>query len=122
MYKNNKFKILGTTWAEEFELLDGSNFISYIQDCFEYIVKKHKTLNDKPPVQIYVKIIQNRVTFKIKSWYYLELLTPKTMKLLRSTEEKITRVKNDVNVSYLENTEVVLIHCNIINNQYQSDS
>ena len=60
--------------------------------------------------------------FKIKAGYYLELLTPETMKLLRSTETKIIKNENGENVSYLEITEVVLIHCNVANNSYQQKS
>ena len=63
-YKNNKFKISGTTWDEDFKLPDGSYFIPYIQDYFEYITNNHETLADKPPVQRYINNIQNRVTFK----------------------------------------------------------
>ena len=61
-------------------------------------------------------------TFKIKTGYYLELLTPKTMKSLGNTKSKITKDKNGENVPHLEITEVVLIHCNIVNNNYQQDS
>ena len=60
--------------------------------------------------------------FKIKTGYYLELLTPETMGLLGSTEHKITKGKNDENVLHLEITEVVLVHCNIFKNDYQQDS
>ena len=66
--------------------------------------------------------IENRVTFKIKNGYSLELLTPETMKLLGSTKNKITKDKNGENVPHLEITEVVLVHCNIVNNDYQQDS
>ena len=66
--------------------------------------------------------IENRITFKIKTGYYLELLTPETMKLLGSTENKITKDKNGENVPHLEITGVVLVHCNIVNNDYQQDS
>ena len=66
--------------------------------------------------------IENRVTFKSKTAYYLELLTPKKMKLLGSTENKITKDKNGENVPHLEITEVVLVHCNIVNIDYQQDS
>ena len=58
--------------------------------------------------------------FKIKTAHYLELLTPETMKLLGSTENKITKDKNGENVPHLEITEVVLVHCNIVNNDYQT--
>ena len=57
---------------------------------------------------------------KIKTGYYLELLTPETMKLLGSTKSKIT--KDGENVPYLEITEVILIHCNVLNNSYQQNS
>ena len=70
----------------------------------------------------YVNKTENRVTFKIKSGYNLELLTPETMKLLGSTKNKIIKDKNGENVPHLEITEVVLIHCNIVNNDYQQDS
>ena len=64
----------------------------------------------------------NRVTFKIKNGYSLELLRPETTKLLGSTENKITKDKNGENVPHLEITEVVLVHCDIVNNDYQQDS
>ena len=60
--------------------------------------------------------------FKIKTAYYLELLTPETMKLLGSTKSKITKHENGENVAHLEITEVVLVHCNIVNNKYQQNS
>ena len=76
--------------------------VSEIQDYFEYILKKHGENTDKPSVQIYVNKIENRVTFKIKNGYSLELLTPETMKLLESTENKITKDKNGENVLILK--------------------
>ena len=66
--------------------------------------------------------IENRATFKIKNGYYLELLTPETMKLLGSTESKITEDKNGENVPHLEVVELVLIHCNIVNDNYHPKS
>ena len=72
-YNNNKFKIFSPTWNDEFELPDGSYSISDIQDYFEYILKKHGEDIDKPSVQIYINKIENRVTFKIKNGYSLEL-------------------------------------------------
>ena len=121
-YNNNKFKISAPTWNDEFELPDGSYSISDIQDYFEYILKKHGEDIDKPPVQIYVNTIENRVIFKIKNGYSLELLTSETIKLLGSTENKITKDKNGENVPHFEITEVVLVHCNMVNNDYQQDS
>ena len=92
-YNYNKFKISAPTWSEEFELPDGSYSISDIQDYFEYILKKHSESVDNPSIRIYVNRIENRITFKFKSGCYLELLTPVTMKLLGSTESKITKKK-----------------------------
>ena len=66
--------------------------------------------------------MENRITFRIKTGYYLELSTPETMKLFRSTKHKITKDKNGENVPYLEITEVVLVHCKVVNNGYQQDS
>ena len=110
------------TWNDEFELPDGSYSVSDIQNYFEYILKKHGEDIDKPSVQIYVNKIENRVTFKIKNGYSLELLTPETMKLLGSTKNEITEDKSSENVPHLEITEVVLVHCDIVNNDYQQDS
>ena len=93
IYKNNKFKISVPTWNDEFELPDGSYSISDIQDYFEYILKKHNESIDNPPTEIFVSRNENGITFKIKNGYYLELLTPKTMKLLGNTKSKITGKK-----------------------------
>ena len=71
---------------------------------------------------IYVSKIENKITFKIKTGYYLELLTSEAMKLLGSTKSKITKNKNRGNVSHLEITEVVLIHRNTVNNDDQQNS
>ena len=121
-YNNNKFKISTATWSEEFELPDGSYSISDIQDYFEYILKKHSESVDNPSIRIYINKIENRITLKIKSGYYLELLTPETMKLLGSTVSKINKDKNGENVPHLEVVELVLVHCNLVTNDYQQDS
>ena len=113
-YNNNKFKISAATWSDEFELPDGSYSISDIQDHFDYILKKH--------IRIYVNKFENRITFKIKNGYYLELLTLETMKLLGRTESKIIKDKNDENVTHLEIFELLLVHCNFVNKGYQRDS
>ena len=76
LYKNNKFKISSPTWNGQFELPDGSYFVSDIQDYFEYILKNHETVTNNPLIMIFVNKIENRITFKIKTRYYLELLTP----------------------------------------------
>ena len=121
---NNKFKISAPTWSEEFQLPDGSYSVSDIQDYFEYILylKKQSESVDNSSIRMYINRIENRITFKIKNGYYLELLTPETMKLLGSTESKITKDKNSENVPHLEVVELVLVHCNLVNNDYQQDS
>ena len=85
-YNNNKFRISAPTWNDTFDLPVGSYSIAGIQDYFELIIKKHKTLSESPPVQIYVNKIKNRIVFKIKTGYKLELLTLETTKSLGSTK------------------------------------
>ena len=121
-YSNNKFKTSAPAWSDEFELSDGSYSVSDIQVYFEYIVKKHSENVDNSSIRIYVNKIENRITFKIKNRYYLELLTPETMKSLGSTESKIIKGKNGENVPHLEVVELVLVHFNLVNNDYQQDS
>ena len=94
-YNNNKFKISAPTWNDTFDLPDGSYSISDIQDYFEFIIKKHETVTENAPIQIYPNKIKNRIIFKIKTSYQLELLTP---------------------VPKLESVEIVLNHCNLVKN------
>ena len=68
-YNNNKFKISGPTWNDTFDLPDGSYSIADIQDYFEFIIKKHETLTENLPIQIYPNKIKNRIIFKIKTGY-----------------------------------------------------
>ena len=121
-YNNNKFKISAPTWNDEFDLPDGSYSVLDIKDYFECIIKKHKSIADNPPVQIYVSKIKNRIVFKIKTGYKLELLSPETMKLLGSTKKDVDQDKDGENMPKLESVEVVLVHCNLINNNYQQAS
>ena len=71
--------------------------------------------------RIYVNKLEKRITFNINTGYCLELLTSETMKLLGNTKNKITKDKNSENMPYLEITELVSVHCNIINSNYQQD-
>ena len=121
-YNNNKFKIFAPTWHETFDLLDGSYSIAGIQDYFEFIIKKHETLTENPPVQIYPNKIKSRIVFKIKTGNKLELLTPETMKLLGSTNKAVDKDKNGENLRKLESVEVVLVLCNLVKNNYQHAS
>ena len=85
-YKNNKFKISAPTWNEEFELPGGFS-MSDIQDYFEHILKQHGEKTVNPSIKIYINKVQNRIMFKIKTEYYLELSLSETMKLLGSTNK-----------------------------------
>ena len=106
IYNNSKFKISAPTWNETFDLPDGSYIISEIQDYIEYIIKKHETIGENAPILIYANTI----------------LSKETMKLLGSTKNIIDSDKNSENVPGLENVEVVLVHCNLVNISYQQHS
>ena len=125
IYKNNNFKIFAPTWNETFPLPDGSYNIPAIQNYLEYIIKKHETITDTAPILIYANNIINRIVFKIKTGYKLELLSEEALKLLGSTSSIIDKDKNSDTVPKLENVEVVLVHCNhcnLVNNSYQQHS
>ena len=87
-YNNNKLKISAPSWKDEFDLPDRSYAISDIQDYFEYVIKKHETIADISPGQIYVNKTKNRIVSKIKTGFKLELLSPETKKLLESAKKK----------------------------------
>ena len=103
---------------------DGSYSIADIQDYFEFSIKKHKTLTENPPVQIFPNKIKSRIVFKVKTktGYKLELLSPETMKLLRSTKRDVDQDKDGEDMPKLESVEVVLRNCNLANNNYQQAS
>ena len=81
---------------------------------FEFIIKKHEAVTENSVIQIYPNTIKNRISFRIKTGYKLELLTPETMKLLGSTEKVVDKDKNGENVPKLESVEVILVHCNLV--------
>ena len=118
-YNNNKLKISSPTSNDEFDLPNGSYSISDIQDSFEFIIKKHKTLTENPSIQIYPNKIKNRIVFKIETGYKLELLSPETMTLLGNTRKDADKDKNGEDVPKLKSVEDVLVHCNLVNNSYQ---
>ena len=121
-YSNNKVKISAPTWSDGFDLPDGSYSISDIQDYFEFLIKKHETLTGNPPIQIYPNKIKNKIVFKIKTRYKLELLSPETMKLIGNTKKDVDKDKDVEDVPKLESAEVVFVHCNLVNNSYQQAS
>ena len=112
-YNNNKFKISAPTWNDTFDLPDG---------CFELMIKKHETLNEDLPIEIYPNKIKNRIVFKIKTGYKLELLTTETMILLGSTKKDADADKNGEIVPKLEPVEIVLVHCNLVKSDYLRSS
>ena len=123
VYNNNKFKISALAWNDEFDLTDGSYSISYIQDYSELIIKKHKTLAENPPIQIYPNKIKNRIVFKINTGYKLELLSPETTKLLGSTmkfvdKERMEKMYQNQNLP----KSINLVHCNLVNKSYKQAS
>ena len=105
-YKNNKLKISAPNWSEEFELPDRSYsyYIFKITFCiYIYIyIYKHGEKTDNPSLRIYVNKTENRILFKIKTGYYLDLLTPEMMKLFGSTKSEITKDENGENEPPLE--------------------
>ena len=124
MEKHKKLiKISAQTWNDKFELPEGSYSVSHIH-IFKTVLSIFKKKHKEKIINIKINAIkiENRIVFKIKTGYYLELLTPKTMKLLGSTENKITKNNGENVPHHLEITEVVLIHCNIANNDHQQDS
>ena len=122
-YNNNKFKISGPTWLETFDLPDGSYEISHIQDYFLKMINKHEKVetNEDSPILIYPNEVKNRIVFKIKTGYKLELLTKETQKLL-GDGSVIDKNKNSKDVPQLDQIEYVLLHCNLVENEYLQNS
>ena len=85
-------------------------------------MRKHGENIDNPSVRIYVNKIENRITFKVKTGYCLDLLTPEIMKLVGKSKNKIPKDKNSENVPHLEISELILVHSSIVNIGYQQDS
>ena len=81
---------------------DVSYSVADIQNYFGFIIKKQETITENPPVQIYLSKIKNRIVFKIKTGYKLELLSPEMMKLLGSTNKDLERDKDGADVPKLE--------------------
>ena len=114
--------MIAPTWNDEFEFRDGSYSVSYIQDYIECIIKKHESWTTIPPIHVYINRINNRLVFKIKDGYKLELQTTETMKLFDSTKKVIDKTKNGEKISSIEVVEVVVVQCNLVDNQYQQKS
>ena len=100
---------------------DGSYSIADIQDYVEFIIKNNETVTENPPVQIYSNKFKNKIVFKIKTGYKLKL-SPEMTKLLRSTKKDVDQDEHGENVLKLVSVEDVLVHCNLLNNNYQQIS
>ena len=87
-----------------------------------YIIKKNKTLAKSPPIYVYINRINNRLLFKIKDGYKVELQMPETMKLFGSTNKLINKTKNGEKVPSFEIFEVVLVQRNFVDNQHRQTS
>ena len=100
-YNNNKFRLSGPIWSKDVTIPDGSYEIFQIQTYFlDKVIKKHEssvTSNEQSPILICANRILNRVTFRIKTGYKLELLTNETMRLL-GDRPIIGTTKNGENV------------------------
>ena len=82
------------------------------------MIKKHETLTTIPPIHVYINRINSRLVFKIKDGYKLELQMPETKKLFGSTKKLIDKTRNGEKIPSLEVVEVVLVQCNLVDNQY----
>ena len=98
-------------------------YVSNISDYFEYIIKKLETETGNSPIRIYInKIEKIELHLKSKQGNNSGLLIPETIQLLGRTKNKITKHEHGENLSHLEITVIVLVHCNIVNNKNQHDS
>ena len=100
----------------------GSYSIADIQDYFIFIIKNPENLTENSPVQIYPNKIKNRIVFRVKTSYKLELLSPETMKLLGSAKKDVDQDKDGEDVPKVESDEVVLVYYNLFNNKYEQAS
>ena len=121
-YNNNRFKISAPTWNDTFHLPDGSYSIADIQNYFKFIIRKHGTLTENLPIQIFSNKIKTSIAWEVQTGYKLELLSPETMKLLGSTKKDVDEDKDGEDVPKLESVEVMLAHCSLVNNNYQQAS
>ena len=79
-------------------------------------------MTENLPVQIYPNKTKKRIVFIIKTGYELELLSPETMKVLGSAKNDVDKDKDGEDVPKIEPVEVILVHCNLVNNSYQKAS
>ena len=87
-YNNNKFKISAPTSNSKFDLPDGSYSTPDIQDHFAFIIKKHETLFENPPIQIYPNKIKSRIVFNIKTGYKLRTIISRNDETFREYKKR----------------------------------
>ena len=107
---------------DTFDLSDEPYSIPDIQDYFEFIIKNYQILTENPLVQVYVNRVKNRIVFKIKTGYKLELLNSETIKMLGSTKKDGDKEKDGEKILKLESVKIVLVYCNLVKNDYQQTS
>ena len=95
--------------------------MSDIQDYIKYIIKKHKTLATVVPIHVYINRINNRLVFKVKDGYKIEVQMPETIKLFGSTKRLIDKTKHGEFVLSLEVVELVLVQRNLVDKKYQQN-
>ena len=105
--------------GDDFKLPGGSYSVSDTQEYIEYIIKKYETIANNAPINICISMINNRLVFVTKDRNKLELRSSETMKLFGSTKKLMYKTKNRENVPSIEVVAVVLVQCNLVENQYQ---
>ena len=120
-YNNNKCKVSGPIWSETFDLPNGSYTIPDIQDYYLKMIQKHEpTIETNENSPIYPNGAKNRISFKIKTGYKLELLTSETQKLLG--DGPIIDKDKAVKMYTTRSSRYVLLHCDIVQNDYLQNS
>ena len=101
---------------------DVSYSIADIQVYFEFTIKTHETSTENPPVQICPNKIKNRIVFKVKTGYKLELLSSETMKLLGSTKKDVDQDNDGEDVPKSVSAKIACVHCSPVNSNHQQAS
>ena len=87
-YNNNQFKISAPSWNDTFDLPDSFYSIEDIQDYFEFTVKKHETLTENPPIEIYPNKIKNRIVFKTKNRVQISIIISRNNETIRKHRKR----------------------------------
>ena len=122
--KTNESNKFISYFTDKLNLKKANENIALVNLSIYYTCKNinSETIADISPIHIQINKIRNRVVFKIKTGCKLELLSRETMKLLRSTKNDVDQDKNTENLPKLEIVHVILLHCNVVNNNHQQAS